>query len=139
MSKMQRLALVAVVLIGAFFVLRKTGVVPGPNPLKDGHFTATVPLFPGAKFREQGGGNYYAEIGGPVTFRSTTWYFDISAPVAEVANFYRSGLSGATAEEAADGEAGFTWNPPGAKEGEDVTIWIEEGELRITESVKAGG
>jgi hypothetical protein len=138
MSKMQRLALVAVVLVGGFFFLRKSGVVPGANPMKDGRFVSAVPLFPGAKFRETGGGNYYEEIGGPVTFTSATWYFEISAPVAEVATFYRTNLSGATAEEAAEGEAGFTWIPPGAKEGEDVTIWIESGELRITESVKAG-
>jgi hypothetical protein len=139
MSNGRKSGLVLAVLVAAFFVLRKSGMVPGSNPLKDGHFTATVPLFPGAKFRETGGGNYYDQIGGPVTFTSTSWFFDITAPVSEVAAYYRANMSGLKPEEAAEGEVGFTWIPPGAKEGEDVSIWIESGELRISESVKAGG
>ena len=41
--------------------------------------------------------------------------------------------------DAEEGEHAFEWIPPGAKEGEDVTVRIREGELQVTETVKAPG
>jgi hypothetical protein len=140
---MKKVAGIALAALALWFVLRQAGVVPAGNPLEGARFASTIPVFPGADFEDVGGGNYYDEIGGPVTFTSKSWTFKISAPVSEVANFYRTNLpAGATRtpdDEVGEGEAMFTWIPPGAKEGEDVTIYIEPGELRISESVKAGG
>lgn len=143
MAKGPKLAMVLVALVAGFFVLRKTGMVPGATPKIEGaRFAGAIPVFPGAKFRDTGGGNYYDEIGGPVTFTSKSWYFDVSAPVAEVAAWYRANLpAGATPapeEEVGEGEAAFNWTPPGAREGEEVSVYIEEGEFRVSESVKAG-
>jgi hypothetical protein len=140
MAKGPKLAVIVVALVVGYLVLQKTGVMPGGTAKIEGaRFAAVVPVFPGATFRETGGGNYYDEIGGPVTFTSKSWYFTMSASVTEVAEFYRANLpAGATADEATDGEYSWTWIPPGAKEGEDVTITVREGELQVTEAVKAG-
>jgi hypothetical protein len=139
---MKKFVGIAVAALALWFVLRQFGVVPGGNPLEGARFASTIPVFPGADFEDTGGGNYYDEIGGPITFTSKSWRFKITAPVSEVVTFYRTNLpAGATPwaeEDVGEGEAGFTWVPPGAREGEDVQIYIEPGELRITESVKAG-
>src|SRR5689334_6951596 len=117
MAKGPKLALVAVAVVAAFFVLRRSGMVPGGTAKIEGaKFAAAIPVFPGATFRETGGGNYYDQIGGPVTFTSKSWYFTVRAPVAEVAAFYGSSMpAGAVADEATDGEYSWTWTPPGAK------------------------
>lgn len=139
---MKKFAGIAVVALALWFVLRQFGMVPGANPLDGARFAAAIPVFPGADFEDVGGGNYYDEIGGPVTFTSKTWTFKISAPVSEVAAYYRTNLpAGATPapdDEVGEGEAAFTWVPPGARDGEEVSVYISEGELRIRESVKAG-
>jgi hypothetical protein len=139
---MKKVAGLAVAALALWFILRQFGVVPGGNPMEGARYAATVPVFPGADFEDVGGGNYYDEIGGPVTFTSKSWTFKMTAPVSEVAAYYRANLpSGATAwpeEDVGEGEAGFTWVPPGAREGEEVQIYIEPGEFRISETLKAG-
>jgi hypothetical protein len=140
MSKGQKVGLAVAVAVAAFFLLRKAGVVPGPNPLTESVYAKSIPVFPGASFTETGGGNYYDDIGGPVTFTSKTWYFTITDPVNDVAAYYRANLPAgakpAPADEVSEVEVAFVWIPPGAKEGEEVSVRIESGELRINETVK---
>lgn len=114
------------------------GLDPDRSPLKGSVYAAPVPVYSGAKFRETTGGNYYNDIGGPVTFTSKSWFFALKDPVQKVADFYAKHLPpGAKPEEATDGEVAFEWIPPGAAEGELVSITIREGELQIGEVVKA--
>ena len=138
---MKKALIVAVVAVAAFLVLRKTGMVPGSTAKIEGaRFASAIPVFPGARLEDEGGGNYYDQIGGPVTFTSHTWYFKTDKSPAEVAEWYRTNLpQGARPEEAEEGETLWTWIPPGAKEGEDVTIRVNEEGFSVSESVKAGG
>ena len=56
----------------------------------------------------------------------------------EVAAFYAKNLpAGAHPEEAMDGDMAFEWIPPGAAAGERVSVTIGDGELQISEVVKA--
>jgi hypothetical protein len=107
--------------------------------IKNAVYATPIPVYPGAKLRDIGGGNYYDEIGGPVTFTSTAWFFDVKDPVAKVADYYANHLpAGATPKDVEEGEVGFEWIPPGAAEGELVSVTVREGEVQIGETVKAG-
>lgn len=119
----------------------KSGALdPADSPTRNAVYAATVPVIKGARFRETTGGNYYDDIGGPVTFTSTSWFFDLEDPVATVAAFYQQHLpAGWKPTEAEEGEAAFEWLPPGASEGEEVTVTVRAGELQISETVKAKG
>jgi hypothetical protein len=141
MTGMQKGALVLALVAGGWLFGRKAGVLPGGTAKIEGaKFAGAVAVFPGARLEEEGGGNYYGEIGGPVTFTSHTWYFKSDKPTAEVIAWYRAHLPpGAKEEEAEDGEALWTWIPPGVKEGEDVTIRVDSEGFSVSESVKAGG
>ena len=99
-----------------------------------------VPVYPGAKLRDIMGGDYMNEVGGPVTFTSQSWFFELGAPLADVVEFYRSKRpAGAKPSEADEGATSWEWKPAGAVEGESVSITIRSGELQIGETVKATG
>lgn len=143
MSWAQKGLIAAIVGIGALLVVsrggdQKGGLEPANKHLKGAVYAAAIPVWKGADYDDQMGGNYYDNIGGPVTFTSNSWFFNFDAPAAEVAAFYRSNLpAGAKAVEAEDGEYLFEWIPPGAKEGEEVSVRVSEGRLQIGEVIKA--
>ena len=145
MAWVQRGLIAGIVGLGALMVANrggdgKGGVAPDRSPLRDAVHAKAIPVWNDAKLRDRTGGNYYDDVGGPVTFTSTSWFFSFSDPVAEVLEFYRKNMPAGTKPiEVDEGEHGLEWIPPGAKEGEDVTVRIREGELQITETVKAPG
>ncbi|MEZ4455704.1 MAG: hypothetical protein R2882_04005 [Gemmatimonadales bacterium] len=118
----------------------RAGLAPRPKAMDAAVYAGTVPIYPGAKYKEQMGGNYYDDLGGPVTFTSMSWWFEVKDPVDKVAEFYRAKLPTGWKPGESDSEAvSFEWVPPGAKSGEDVTVTVREGELQITEVIKAAG
>ena len=145
MAWVQRGLIAGIIGLGALMVVNrgsdgKGGISPEHSPIRDAVHAKAIPVWKGAKLRDRTGGSYYNDVGGPVTFTSTSWFFELSDPAAEVAEYYRKNLpAGWKPVEVEDGEVGFEWIPPGAKEGEDVTVRVRDGELQITETVKAPG
>lgn len=132
------LALLVVSRGGAPKASQSGGLDPAASPMKGAVYAVAIPVFENARLRDMMGGNYYDEVGGAATFTSTSWFFELKAPVAEVAEFYRKNLpAGWKPGEAEAGEVAFEWIPPGAKQGEDVTVTIRDGELQISETVTA--
>lgn len=146
MSWAQRSLIAGIIGVGALLVLNRgggslgrAGLGPRNSPLKDAVYAAPIPIYDGAKLRDVAGGNYYDDIGGPVTFTSKSWFFEIKDPVEKVAAWYRANLpEGTHPSEAEQGAVSFEWIPPGALEGELVSVTVREGELQIGETVKAG-
>lgn len=144
MSWMQRGALVLAAGLGGLIVVGRVrgasseGRTGADSPMKDAVYATAIPVYPGAKLNDVMGGNYYNDLGGPVTFTSQSWFFSLSDPVAKVAEYYRQHLpDGYRPREVEQGEIGFEWTPPGAAEGEEVHITVREGQLQIGETVKA--
>ena len=94
------------------------------------------PVYPKATLRDVGGGNYYEDIGGPVTFESKSWFFRIDDHQRVVA-FYQEKLPNAAREDDED-EIRWKFTPTGAEEGEDVSVVVRKDELQISEVVKPG-
>ena len=114
--------------------------VGASSPIKDAVYATAIPVYPGAKLTDRMGGNYYNDIGGPVTFNSESWFFEVKDPMAKVVEFYKKNLpEGAKQVEAEAGSVAFEWVPPAAAEGEEVHIWVSEGKLQIGETIKAKG
>lgn len=132
------LALVGLVIAGRVKEVVQDGLGPATSPLEGAVYASAIPIYPGAKFTDTMGGNYYEEFGGAVTFTSQSWFFDLTDPVEKVVAFYRAGLpEGYRDVEAEEGSIAFEWTPPGGVDGEDVTVVIRAGQLQIGETVKA--
>ena len=109
----------------------------GGAPKLDGAvYGAQIPLYPHAKLRDVGGGNYYEDIGGPVTFESKSWFFTIDDR-QKVLAFYQEKLPSAAREDDEESIT-FKFTPTGAAEGEDVSVVVRKDELQISEVVKPG-
>ena len=109
----------------------------GGAPKLDGAVYATqIPVYPKAKLRDVGGGNYYEDIGGPVTFESKSWFFGFD-DLQQVVAFYQQQLPNAAREDEED-EVRFKFTPTGAEDGEDVSVVVRKDELQISEVVKPG-
>lgn len=143
MSWVQRGLIVGIVGLGLWIVIGKTGarhaaLEPAESPIKGATFAGQVPIVSGAKLGDEMGGNYYDDLGGPVTFTSHSWFFELSTPLDEALAFYASRLpDGARRVEAEEGTTAYQWRPPGSAEGEEVTVRISAGSLQVTEVVKA--
>ena len=114
-------------------------IVPacGGAPKLDGAvYGAQIPVYPHARLRDVGGGNYYEDIGGPVTFESKSWFFTIDDR-QKVLAFYQEKLPSAAREDD-DESITFKFTPTGAEEGEDVSVVVRKDELQISEVVKPG-
>jgi len=109
----------------------------GGAPKLDGAvYAAQIPVYPKAKLRDVGGGNYYDDIGGPVTFESKSWFFSFDDR-QQVVVFYQQQLPNAAREDEED-EVHFKFAPTGAEDGEDVSVVVRKDELQISEVVKPG-
>ena len=132
------LALIGLVIAGRVKEVAVDGLGPASRPINGAVYAGAIPVYPGARFTDTMGGNYYETSGGPVTFTSQSWFFDVSDPMEKVVQFYRTNLpEGGHEVETEPGDVMFEWNPPGATEGEDVTVRISAGQLQIGETVKA--
>jgi hypothetical protein len=119
---------------------KKGGSSPRESPMKGAVFATAIPVYPGARLTDIMGGEYKDEIGGPAIFTSQSWFFSITDPVADVAEYYRGHLpEGYRPREAEAGEVAFEWTPTGAAEGEIVHVTIRQGQLQIGEKVKVKG
>ena len=146
MSWTQRGILAVVVVLGALIVMDRTrgsgklGEPDGDSPIKGATYATAIPVFPGAKLADIMGGEYRDAVDGPAVYTSQSWVFDITDPVATVAEFYRKNLpQGWRPKEADEGEVGFEWIPAGAAEEESVYVIVRSGQLQIGEKVKAKG
>lgn len=145
LSVRRKAMVIAIVALGVLTTVSlrgrtQAGLDPAEHSLMGAIYAGAVPLFEGATFYDLIDGNHYDDLSGPITFTSRSWYFRVFAPAAEVAEFYRRNLpAGAKAGEAEPGEIAFEWSPPGARDGEKVTIRISDGSLQIGEIVKAHG
>jgi hypothetical protein len=146
MSWTQRGILAVILALGALIVMDRTRGSSKPggpdreSPIKGSTFASAVPVYPGAKLADIMGGEYRDALDGPAVFTSQSWFFTITDPVAEVAEFYRKNLpEGARSKEADEGEVGFEWIPPGAVDGESVYLVVRSGQLQIGEKVKVKG
>lgn len=143
MSWTQRGLAVGIVALGALVVISRSGsskgaLDPAKSPIKGAVYAAAIPVYPGAKLEDIMGGNYYNDFGGPVTFTSQSWFFDVKDPMAKMVEFYTKNLpQGARRVEAEDDAVAFEWIPPNAAEGEEVHVTMREGRLQIGETVKA--
>ena len=76
MSWIQRGMLVGVAALAGLIVMsrnagsKEAGLDPDQSPMKNSVYAAPVPVYYSAEFQETTGGNYYDDIGGPVTFTS---------------------------------------------------------------------
>jgi hypothetical protein len=140
--KQRGLVVLMLVVVGLVLASRvkevvQDGLGPAKNPLKGAVYASEIPIYPGARFTDIMGGNYYEESGGPVTFTSQSWFFDLTDPVEKVIQFYQAKLPPGHHEvEGEEGSVTFEWTPPGAVDGEDVTVVIRPGQLQIGETVK---
>lgn len=146
MSWTQRGILAVVVVLGALIVMDRTrgsgkpGEPRGDSPIKGATYASAIPVYPGAKLADIMGGEYRDAVDGPAVYTSQSWFFDITDPVATVAEFYRTNLpQGWRPKEADEGEVGFEWIPTGAADEESVYVVISSGRLQIGEKVKAKG
>jgi len=148
MPGMQRVMLAALIGFGGLIGVNRlkgsgepgtaASVTQGAKVMKGAVYAGAIPLYPGAKLEDVMGGNYYENVGGPVTFRSTSWFFKVSDPVDKVTEFYRKNLpQGSHPVEAQEGDHAFEWVPPGAVAGEEVSVTVREGEVQIGETIKA--
>jgi len=144
MSWTHRGLLAGIVGLGVLIVLSngrgssKAGLDPKKSPIKGSVYAASIPVYPGAKYESEMGGNYSNDVGGPATSTSHSWFFKVDDEMDQVTSFYTKNLpQGAHRAEAEEGKVLFEWRPPGAAEGEQVRIWIGEGTLQIGETVKA--
>ena len=108
----------------------------GPPKLEGAVYQAQIPVYPKAKLRDVGGGNYYDDLGGPVTFESKSWFFTIDDR-QQVLAYYQDKLPNAAREDDEE-EVTFKFTPTGAEEGEDVSVVVRKDELQISEVVKPG-
>jgi hypothetical protein len=110
------------------------GGAPRPLALEGGKFVnRDVPAFAEASYRSSAGGTYYDDGGGE-SARSQSWFFETQEPYAEVVAFYEKALP--QAEKIVDGDQTvFTWRPEGGREGDEISIFVSEGEIQICESV----
>ena len=146
MSWTKRGILAVIVVLGALIVMDRTrgsgkpGDSRGDSPIKGATYASAIPIYPGAKLRDIMGGEYRDDVGGPAVYTSQSWFFDITDPVAAVADFYRKNLpQGWRPKEADEGEVGFEWIPAGAADEESVYVVVRSGQLQIGEKVKAKG
>ena len=129
------------------FVLRAAGVAAAVAVLGCGNSPHALPgcvyakaalVYPKAQEGDGAmGGTYYDEAGNAVS-ETMTWFFDVKEPKDRVAEFYRTHWKGAQESTDEDGNTVFTLAPAGAEPGEELTVRISEGKLRITEEVKPG-
>jgi len=143
MSWVQKGMIVGLVGLGALTVMRKVGgsasagLDPQKSPLRTATYASAIPIIPGAAYEDEMGGNFYDEIGGPVTFTSHAWFFTLAGSAQETIDFYAKNLPpGSHRVEAEPGTTAFEWRPPGTAQGEHVSVRISEGKLQIGESVK---
>ena len=123
------IVLVLVLAIGATFAMRGRA-----QTLREAQIATEIPVYPGAKFEDMGGGLMGDDINNLDT-RSRTWWFDVDDPAAKVVQFYATKLGKQpTVEE--DGSRVFEVHPASAYPDERVTITIEEKKLTINESVR---
>jgi len=109
------------------------------GPLKEAVYAVAIPVYPGARLTDIMGGSYYEETGGAATFQSQSWFFEVSDPLREVVAYYRERMPpGYRPAEAEAGSVAFQWTPPGAAEGESVTVIVRAGRLQIGETTRAG-
>jgi len=143
MSWVQRGLIVGIVGLGVLTVISKTGskhgaLDPIKSPIKGATFAGHIPIVSGAKLEDEMGGNYYDDLGGPVTFTSHSWFFELATPLNEALAFYASHLpEGAHRVESEEGTTAYEWIPRDSEQGEEVMIRISDGSLQITEVVKA--
>ena len=144
MSWMQRGLIAGIVGLGAMVVMSRSGgnsnaaLDPKKSPMKGAVYATAIRVYPGATYEDEMGGNYYDDIGWPVTFTSHSWFFKVEDSMQKVVDFYTKNLpAGAKREEAEEGKVLFQWSPPGSAEGEEVSIWLGEGTLQIGETIKA--
>jgi hypothetical protein len=133
------LGLAGLVIVGRVREASGSGGGRGPadSPMKGAQYAVAIPVYPGARLTDILGGNYYAELGGEVTFSSQSWFFEVADPVREIVAFYRERMpAGYRPEEAEAGSVAFQWTPPGAAEGESVTVIVRAGQLQIGETVR---
>ncbi len=129
---------VALLLAVAFFACSKKSSTP---ELQGSIYAAQIPIYPGVKLVDTGGGNYYEEIGGAPTFESKTWFFESKDSVPMMTAFYENRLGSASRladDDVEEGTIVFKFTPKGAEKGEDVSVHIEPGKLHISEVVKPG-
>ena len=89
---------VGIVGLGVLTVISKTGskhgaLDPIKSPIKGATFAGHIPIVSGAKLEDEMGGNYYDDLGGPVTFTSHSWFFELATPLNEALAFYASRIT----------------------------------------------
>lgn len=101
-------------------------------------YANAVLVYPHAQLSNDAmGGTYYDDQGNEVS-ETMTWYFEVKDSKERVIDFYRSRWKGAEQSTDEDGSIAFKLVPTGAEPGEEITVRIREGQLRITEEVKPG-
>lgn len=142
----QKIMVAALVGLGALVALNRgggkksasAGLAPAAGAIADAVYAGAIPVWRGAQLRDVMGGSYSNDVGGPATHTSKSWFFSIGDPVTKVADYYRTNLpAGWQPSEAEQGAVAFRWIPPAAKDGESVEVTVREGELQITETIKA--
>jgi len=104
--------------------------------LPESVFASQIPIYPSARYESCMGGSYHGEIGGAVTARSRSWFFDTTDPVEKIIAFYSEKLPQAERSTDED-ETHFELIPKDARPGEKVRVIIQPGRLQITETQSA--
>jgi len=137
-SGVQRLGMTAALVVGLMTVLAACGG-DSEDRLPGSVYAKSVPVYPGAKYIGTMGGSSSADVGGPATSLSQSWFFKTGDPAEDVVAYYKKKLPKAELTSDGAGESTFTLVPEGAEKGERVQVILHRGgDLQIHESVKAG-
>jgi len=130
-----RAGLLAVAILAAGTWLQGcSGSDPNARVLGEAVYAKNVPVYKGAKFEESMGNESWGDEPDSYT-RGMTWWFETRASKADLLAYYEKLYPNAEKLELDTGAVQLRWVPEGATRFEDVTIVVDDQELRIGESV----
>jgi len=114
-----------------------SGMDENAKALSEAVYCKNVPVYKGAQYRESMGNESWGDEPGSYT-KGMTWWFQTKASKDELVAYYQKLYPNAEKLELDDGAIQLRWVPEGATRFEDVTIVMDNQELRIGESVAPG-
>jgi len=111
-----------------------SGSDPNAQVLSEAVFAKNIPVYKGAKFAEAIGNEMWGDEPDSYT-KGMTWWFETKATKDELLSYYQKLYPNAERLDLEGGAVQLRWVPEGATRFEDVTIVVDDQELRIGESV----
>ena len=100
-------------------------------------YASQVPIYPGARFDDAMGGDYYGNSMDHVA-ETMSWYFNVADGPEKVVAYYERKFPNAEKKIGEDGEVVLKFVPNGAEPGEIMWLRVRKGRLSIGEETKPG-